>query len=206
MQIALQSSARSIQRRVRSSGRAGGEGVDEFDKIDLKTSQNYAWALEGSPQNTFLREVFSRDVQRDMGRPYPRSPHHHLSFDGHYWCIYEFEARASLGVRQTEAAACAAATGRLIWDADSLNAAAGYHVYLWPPAAAAPAVTDYVYTTGAVTALPLADLLAAGALPESRDPIALNVALTAFDAAGNLSALSESVGFDWQVLAGEALP
>ena len=69
--------------------------------------------------------------------------------------LYEFEARASLGVRQTEAAACAAATGRLIWDADPLNAAAGYHVYLWSSAAAAPAVTDFVYTTGAVTALPL---------------------------------------------------
>jgi len=120
--------------------------------------------------------------------------------------IYEFEARASLGVRQTEAAACAAATGRLIWDADPVNAAAGYHVYLWSSAAAAPAVTDYVYTTGAVTALPLADLLAAGALPENRDPVALNVALTAFDAAGNLSALSESVGFDWQVLSADELP
>ncbi len=120
--------------------------------------------------------------------------------------LYEFQVQAALGARQTEAAACAAATGRLIWDADPSSAAAGYHVYLWSSTAVAPAVTDFVFTTGAITALPLAELLAAGALPESRDPVALNIALTAFDAAGNLSALSECVAFDWQVLSAEVLP
>ena len=46
----------------------GDEGVDEFDNLDLRTSQNYSWAFQNdSNRNTFLREVFSRDTQRDMG-------------------------------------------------------------------------------------------------------------------------------------------
>src|SRR5690606_6056161 len=64
------------------------EGVDEFDKVDLRTSQNYSWAYEGSEQNTMLRDVFSRDVQRDMGQPYTRSRYYHLYLNGHYWGVY----------------------------------------------------------------------------------------------------------------------
>ncbi|NIS82052.1 MAG: hypothetical protein GTO14_18015, partial [Anaerolineales bacterium] len=54
------------------------EGVDEFDKIDLRTSQNNSWSFQGSSQNTLIRDVFSRDVQRDMGQPYTRSRYYHL--------------------------------------------------------------------------------------------------------------------------------
>ncbi len=50
----------------------GDEGVDEFDKVDLRTSQNYSWAAEGSNRNTLVREILSRDIQRDMGQPYTR--------------------------------------------------------------------------------------------------------------------------------------
>jgi len=69
------------------------EGVDEFDKVDLRTSQNYSWAYEGSEQNTMLRDVFSRDVQRDMGQPYTRSRYYHLYLNGHYWGVYQTEER-----------------------------------------------------------------------------------------------------------------
>ncbi|MBI4600958.1 MAG: chitobiase/beta-hexosaminidase C-terminal domain-containing protein, partial [Planctomycetes bacterium] len=72
----------------------GGEGVDELDAIDLKTSQNYSWAFSGSSQNTFVRDVFSRDVQRDMLQPYTRSRFYHLYLDGQYWGLYETEERA----------------------------------------------------------------------------------------------------------------
>jgi hypothetical protein len=72
----------------------GGEGTDEFDKIDLRTSQNYSWAYEGSSQNTFIRDVFSRDVQRDMGQPYTRSRYYHLYINGHYWGLYQTQERA----------------------------------------------------------------------------------------------------------------
>ncbi len=72
----------------------GGEGVDEFDKIDLRTSQNYSWSYEGSSQNTFIRDVFSRDVQHDMGQPYTRSRYYYLYINGHYWGLYQTQERA----------------------------------------------------------------------------------------------------------------
>ncbi|MHC4643040.1 MAG: FN3 associated domain-containing protein, partial [Planctomycetota bacterium] len=72
----------------------GSEGVDEFDKIDLRTSQNNSWAFQGSSQNTLIRDVFSRDVQRDMGQPYARSRYYHLYINGHYWGLYQTEERA----------------------------------------------------------------------------------------------------------------
>ncbi len=72
----------------------GDEGTDEFDKIDLRTSQNNSWSFQGSSQNTLIRDVFSRDVQRDMGQPYTRSRYYHLYINGHYWGIYQTEERA----------------------------------------------------------------------------------------------------------------
>ena len=72
----------------------GGEGADAFDRVDLRTSQNYSWAFDGGDKNTFLRDVFSRDVQRDMGQPYTRSRYYHLYINGQYWGLYQTEERA----------------------------------------------------------------------------------------------------------------
>jgi len=72
----------------------GDEGVDEFDKIDLRTSQNFSWSFEGDYRHTMIRDVFSRDVQRDMGEPYTRSRYYHLYIDGQYWGIYQTQERA----------------------------------------------------------------------------------------------------------------
>ncbi|MDT8302279.1 MAG: lamin tail domain-containing protein, partial [Sedimentisphaerales bacterium] len=87
----------------------GSEGVDEFDKIDLRTSQNNSWAYQGSSQNTLIRDVFSRDVQRDMDQPYTRSRYYHLYINGQYWGIYQTQERADadfaesyLGARKEE--------------------------------------------------------------------------------------------------------
>ena len=71
----------------------GKEGVDEFENIDLRTSQNYSWAYDGSSRNTFLRDVFSRDTQRDMGEPYTRSRYYHLYLNGQYWGLFQTEER-----------------------------------------------------------------------------------------------------------------
>lgn len=71
----------------------GDEGVNEFDKIDLRTSQNYAWS-NGESRNTFVREVFSRDSQRDMGQPYTRSRYYHLYLNGMYWGLYQTQERS----------------------------------------------------------------------------------------------------------------
>lgn len=72
----------------------GDEGVDDFDNIDLRTSQNYSWSFNGSDKNTMVREVFSRDVQRDMGRPYTRSRYYHLYINGQYWGLYQTQERS----------------------------------------------------------------------------------------------------------------
>ncbi len=73
----------------------GDEGVDEFDNIDLRTAQAPSWTWAGEPtQNTLLREVFSRDTQRDMGNPYTRSRYYHLYLNGQYWGIYQTQERA----------------------------------------------------------------------------------------------------------------
>lgn len=74
----------------------GDDGVDEFDKIDLRTAMNYSWSYgaEDASKNTFLRDVFSRDMQRDMGRPYTRSRYYHLYINGTYWGLYQTQERA----------------------------------------------------------------------------------------------------------------
>ena len=61
----------------------GEEGVDEFDCVDLRTSQNYSWSFQGSSRNTMVREVFSRVLQGEMGQPYTRSRYYHLYINGH---------------------------------------------------------------------------------------------------------------------------
>ncbi len=71
----------------------GDEGTSSFDKIDLRTAQNYSWAFENNNNNTFLREVFSRDTQRDMGMPHTRSRYYHLYLNGQYWGLYMTQER-----------------------------------------------------------------------------------------------------------------
>ena len=75
----------------------GDEGVDEFDNLDLRTAQNYAWSLASSnpgQKNTFVREVFCRDIQREMGHPYTRSRYYHLYINGQYWGLYQSQERS----------------------------------------------------------------------------------------------------------------
>jgi hypothetical protein len=72
----------------------GDEGVSEFDKIDLRCEQNYSWANWSGEHNTMVREVFSRDSQRDMGQPYTRSRYYHLYLNGMYWGVYQTQERS----------------------------------------------------------------------------------------------------------------
>ena len=74
----------------------GTEGVSEFKNLDLRTEQNYSWSKDGGSdgaRNTFVREVFSRDSQRDQGKPYTRSRYYHLYLNGMYWGLYQSEER-----------------------------------------------------------------------------------------------------------------
>ena len=71
----------------------GKEGASEFDKIDLRTPQNYCWVNQQDPRNTFLRDVLVRDLAREMGQPYTRSRYYHLYINGKYWGLYQTEER-----------------------------------------------------------------------------------------------------------------
>jgi CotH protein/lamin tail-like protein/concanavalin A-like lectin/glucanase superfamily protein/chitobiase/beta-hexosaminidase-like protein len=72
------------------------EGVEEFDKIDLRTSQNYSWSFDGwmGYHNTFVCDVFSRDTQGATGQPYTRSRYYHLYLNGQYWGLYQTQERS----------------------------------------------------------------------------------------------------------------
>jgi len=72
----------------------GDEGAAEFDKIDLRTSQNYSWSFHGDARNAMVRDVFSRDTQGAMGQPYTRSRYYHLYINGVYWGLYQTQERA----------------------------------------------------------------------------------------------------------------
>ena len=70
------------------------EGVTEFDKIDLRCAQNYAWSNGNGAHNTFVREVFARDSQGEMGHPYTRSRYYHLYLNGMYWGLFQTQERS----------------------------------------------------------------------------------------------------------------
>ncbi|MDM7924733.1 MAG: carbohydrate-binding protein, partial [bacterium] len=69
------------------------EGVSSFDCVDLRCEQNYSWSYQNSPACSFVRDVFSRDTQRDMGQAYTRSRAYHLFLNGMYWGLYQTQER-----------------------------------------------------------------------------------------------------------------
>jgi hypothetical protein len=78
----------------------GREGTNSFENLDLQCSQNYSWSFDpgttvGAAYQpyTFVREVSSRDNQRDMGEPYTRSRYVHLYLNGKYWGLYMTQER-----------------------------------------------------------------------------------------------------------------
>lgn len=81
----------------------GDEGADAFDNLDLRTAQNYAWSNWGNDgaRNTLLRDVYSRDLQREMDRPYTRSRYYHLYLNGQYWGIYQSQERSEASYAET---------------------------------------------------------------------------------------------------------
>jgi hypothetical protein len=81
------------------------EGAQEFDKIDLRTAQNYAWPRETSYEqgkhDTMVREVFCRETLGAMGQPYRRSRYYHLYVNGQYWGLYETDERPEAAYGET---------------------------------------------------------------------------------------------------------
>jgi hypothetical protein len=82
----------------------GEEGAEEFEKVDLRCAQNYSWNMDGASYNqyfTFVREVFSRDLQRETSQPYTRSRYYHLYINGVYWGLYQTQERAEASYGKT---------------------------------------------------------------------------------------------------------
>ncbi len=79
------------------------EGPDEFDKVDLRTAQNYSWSFKGTEgrENTFLRDVFSRDLQRSLGQLSSQSRYYHLYLNGVYWGLYQTQERTEARFAET---------------------------------------------------------------------------------------------------------
>ncbi|MBK1882295.1 lamin tail domain-containing protein [Luteolibacter pohnpeiensis] len=71
----------------------GADAAQEFDKIDLRTAQNYSWSYGGDSRNTFLREESSRQALLDMGQPGSHVRYVHLYLNGQYWGLYNLDER-----------------------------------------------------------------------------------------------------------------
>ena len=71
----------------------GGEGASSFKKIDLRTSQNFAWSF-GNANDNFINEVVARDLQGAIaGDLYTRTRACHLFLNGVYWGLYQTDER-----------------------------------------------------------------------------------------------------------------
>ncbi len=79
----------------------GHKGAQEFDKIDLRTAQNYSWSFGGDDRNTFLREEACRVAQLDMGDPASHVRYCHLYLNGQYWGLYDLDERPEAAFAET---------------------------------------------------------------------------------------------------------
>jgi hypothetical protein len=71
----------------------GADGASEFECIDLRCEQNYSWSMDGSSNNTMLKDIYCRDLQGLMGQPHARGFQFHLYLNGMYWGIYQTDER-----------------------------------------------------------------------------------------------------------------
>ena len=79
----------------------GDDGGSSFDKIDLRTSQNYSWSFQGDGNNTFIREETTRELQGAMGHLHTRSRYYHLYLNGQYWGLYATDERPEAAFAET---------------------------------------------------------------------------------------------------------
>ena len=66
----------------------GDDGTDSFDKIDLRTFQNYSWSFQGDGRGIFVRDQLNRDLQLAMGHQGERGEFYHLYINGQYWGVF----------------------------------------------------------------------------------------------------------------------
>lgn len=72
----------------------GENEINEFDKIDLRSTQTFSWHFEGDAyQSTYCSDEFVRDLALSMGMPGTRGCYYHVLLNGHYWGLYQTEER-----------------------------------------------------------------------------------------------------------------
>jgi hypothetical protein len=82
----------------------GTEGTDTFKNLDLRCSQNYAWASrpEGEAiKEAQVRDLVCRDLQGLSGDAHTRGNPYHLYINGEYWGLYETEERGEASFAAT---------------------------------------------------------------------------------------------------------
>ncbi len=65
----------------------------EFDKFDLRCSQNYSWSYQADSRGIFLRDTLARDLQLATGNPSSHGPCYHLYLNGQYWGLFNIDER-----------------------------------------------------------------------------------------------------------------
>lgn len=99
----------------------GDAGAQEFNQIDLRTSQNYSWSFGGDGSNSFLREEFTRQAHVDMGKPDSHVKYVHLYLNGVYWGLFEFDERT-----EADHASTYIGGDKLNWDVVKCEQDSGY--------------------------------------------------------------------------------
>ncbi len=72
----------------------GDEGVDRFDRFDLRCTQGGSWHHGNTATATYLKDEWCRATQGAMGQAYTRSRYVHLFLNGQYWGLHTTHERA----------------------------------------------------------------------------------------------------------------
>src|SRR6266436_3815400 len=76
-----------------SASGADPTATDVFQKIDLRTFENYSWSFGGDSNGTFVRDISARDLQLAAGDASSHGRDYNLYIDGQYWGIYQTDER-----------------------------------------------------------------------------------------------------------------
>ncbi|MCO5051795.1 MAG: lamin tail domain-containing protein [Verrucomicrobiae bacterium] len=79
----------------------GDRGAASFDKVDLRTFQNYSWSFEHDSRGIFVRDQFNRDLQLALGHSAERGDYYHLYINGQYWGVYNTCERPEASYAET---------------------------------------------------------------------------------------------------------
>ncbi len=71
----------------------GPDGADKFNRIDLRTMQNYSWSFEHNDHFIGFRDQFMRNLQTAMGEPDAKGDFYYLYINGVLWGLYDTDER-----------------------------------------------------------------------------------------------------------------